>query len=323
MVHKLENPDLVLPRRMGELILGGTCVAFIGSGPSLDTYDSWCVLVNNLCKTCGSHVRVTEDSTSDAYLDAAQNAKNCNKAAYYAYLGTHFGNIRGRTDLLYSVLLALNFRCYLTLNFDGLLAEHARIAYPKCKCPPKVYPSLDRLDMMNRSIHYLHGLITEGQAPQEGTIVLSRDEFNEAYAPNSSLMSLLVPTLTDDAIVFVGCSLREPLMPRVFDICMEQRRRREKLEMERGRTAAPPPRFILRAKPHPVVAGGIEVTAKMNSVEELMVREEAYYKKLGITTVWYDAPGGNHSALRRALENLGGLPDITPNHGWEGGSSVS
>jgi SIR2-like domain len=306
-----------MPNELRDLVLSKKCVAFIGSGPSTGCYDSWPELVNALCKLCGSRSRVNRDSHPDAFLDAAQDAKDTNEGAYYNYLGQHFGRPANHASLTYDALLALPFRCYLTVNLDPLLALKCRNARIGCDTNIKVYPALDRMAMANRSIHYLHGYISEGTTPPRGSIVLSRKEFKAAYGANSSLMNLLVPTFEYDAVVFVGCRLKEPVMSSVFAICKQHQQARLKIMMEHGHcTTDVPRRFIL--VPQPEVRGSDgEPNAELGT--KIISEEAAHYNGLDIKPVWYPAPGGDHSALRYALETLAELPAITTNLGWEGG----
>jgi hypothetical protein len=172
--------------------------------------------------------------------------------------------------------------------------------------------------MVNRSIHYLHGFIEVGTIPVEGTIVLARGEFDEAYGSNSSLMNLLVPTLENDPVLFIGCGLREPTMPRVFDICKKHQQNRLRVMVESGNPLSKPPsRFIFLPKPE--VINEMSAFDIQRSQDDEMSNQQAYYSGLEIEPVWYDAPGNDHSALRTALERLAELPDVKPDYGWQGG----
>ncbi len=174
------------------------------------------------------------------------------------------------------------------------------------------YKDLDRKVMGNRTSHYLHGLIEEGTTPADGTIVLAHGEFDAAYSKNSNLMRLLVSTLVDDPIVFIGCRLREPVMPKVFNICKEQQRSRQRVLRQQGRRSKPPPRFILAEMPEVEGEGGQLDEARSREQQQ---EEERRYRDMDITPVWYR----DHSQLRRALDQLAGLklPRVSPP--WEGG----
>ena len=315
MTTQIEN--LEIPQNLRDMIRSKKCIVFIGSGPSYGLYDSWHELVNGLCKRCGSTRHVTRDSPTDEFLDAAQEAKLSNKSAYYRFLGERFGRPVEHAPFLYDILLSLPFGCYLTVNFDPLLARKAQTASLRCSLPVQAYPSLDRKMMTNRSIHYLHGFIGEGAIPAEGTIVLARDEFNEAYGDNSNLMNLLVPTLENDPILFIGCRLREPVMPRIFDICKKEQLKRQRIIAELGRPPSkPPPRFILLSRPEVQNDKTGQTDPEQSQVE--VEKQQRYYQDLEIEPVWYDAPANDHSALRIALERLAELPKVTPDHGWQG-----
>ena len=321
----LASTQFQLPDELKDAILSENCVAFIGSGLSAGSYDSWPDLVNALCERCGSSAHVKRGSPSDALLDAAQAARDTNEGMYLSFLGEHFGRPARHAALLYDALLSLPFECYLTVNIDPLLALKARTAKIPCDVDViKAYPSLDRKAMRNRSIHYLHGLITEGSTPARGTIVLARGEFDAAYEDNSTVMNLLVPTLENDPVVFVGCRLREPVMSHVFSICKQHQQARLRAAVELGQPASNPPRrFILL--PQPAVRESEDTVNPQQSraaVEKAVEKEEAYYGEMDIKSVWYPASGGDHSELRVALERLAGLPEISPDYGWEGGEDV-
>lgn len=311
------SEELQIPDKLQNLILRNKCVLLVGSGLSAGSYDSWPDLINRLCEECGSSHRVSSDSPNDAFLDAAQDAKKSNEDTYYTYLGDHFGSPANHASLLYDALLSLPFECYLTVNFDPLLALKARTASLPCTLPAYAYPSLDRKHMNGRTIHYLHGIINEDEKPAKGTIVLAREEFDEAYGDNSALMNFLIPTFENEAMTFVGCRLREPVMRKVFDTCKEHQLTRQRVAANLGRPASTPPtRFILLPKPE-VNDENEGFNAQQSKIE--MDKQEAYYKDMEIDPVWYVAKGMDHSKLRLALERLAGLPDVKPEHGWNGG----
>ena len=281
-----------IPQELKDVILGKECVAFVGSGLSAGCYPSWLELVNSLCERCGSSHRVNDDSPADDFLDAAQYAKDCAEDEYYSFLGETFGRPADNASLTYDALMALPFASYLTVNLDPLLALKGRRSCPN---GPKAFPILDRRDIGNQSVHYLHGFIAEGTRPADGTIVLARSEFNAAYSDTSNLMNFLVPTLENDPIIFLGCRLREPVMPKVFDICKEHQRHRQDILQKQNRPSKPPPRFILAAMP--IVKGeGGKPDEGLSRAEQQ--QEESRYLSMDITPVWYRASGSDHSQLR-------------------------
>jgi len=303
-----------------ELILSKKCIVFIGSGLSHSVYDPWPKLVNKICERCGIEPCVKYNSKADELIDAAQRAKLANRDAYFSYLGEHFGRSVADAPLIYDALLSLNFKCYLTTNFDPLLAIKARTAKLSCHLPPYAYPALDRVNMAKRSIHYLHGLIGQKQIPVEGQIVLSRDEFDEAYKDNSNLKSLLLQTLDNENILFIGCSLNEPDIENVFKIFKEHQQELKRFMERRGiPNQSSHYRFILLPKSEIYVDGNLdEIQSKAD-----MEYQKAYYKNMEIETIWYDAYGGDHTALISTLEQIAGLPPITADYSGQGGTNVT
>ena len=313
----LEPPEqLQLPQKLKDVILSKKCVAFIGSGLSAGCYPSWAKLVNDLCEKCDSSHHVNDDSLPEEFLDAAQDAKNQAKDKYFSFLGETFGRPARNASLTYDALLALPFDSYLTVNLDPLLALKARTARLRCSGDVKAFPSLDRKEMGNGTVHYLHGLIQEGTTPADGTIVLARGEFDDAYNDNSNLMNFLVPTFENDPIVFIGCRLREPVMPKVFNICKQHQLNRQGILQRENRLSEPPPCFIFLPIP--------EVKNERGELDEAQSQEqqqqkERYYLDMDIRPVWYRASGSDHSQLRYALERLADLKPPIVSHAWQGG----
>jgi len=315
MSSTLEPP--ILPPELQESIRKGRCVAYIGSGASSGCYDPWDKLVNDLCAYCGSTCRVSTESSPDDYLDAAEDAKTSDVDKYHGFLGELFGRSVTLTNLIYRAMLSCNFKSYLTTNFDPLLAHEARSANPVCRKELMVYPHLDRQHIEKRTIYYLHGLIPEHNVPVNGSIVLSRSEFERAYEHDSSLRTFLIQTLDDDPVCFVGCRLREP--PLCHILAVIRKHQADRMELQRGvelPPSRPPSRYILLPK-RVVIRGESRVP---QSDQEAMDLEEEQYRKLGIHTLRYSAPTeDDHSTLRRAFEDLANLSKVQCDYGWDGG----
>ena len=189
----------------------------------------------------------------------------------------------------------------------------------QCSFPINAYPSLDRINMQERTIHYLHGYIKEGTTPVEGTVVLSRDEFSEAYINGGNVKNLIAPTLENEDVLFVGCGLKDSYMEEVFKVCKNQQENRQRVIAEMGYPQSnPPTRFILQSIPEVTIEG--EIDKEQSKLE--MEKQDDYFTNLGIKPVWYEAYNGDHSALWNALQNLANLPEVTPDHGWQGGNDV-
>lgn len=318
--------NLELPQKLKDAILGKNCVAFIGSGASAGVHDSWLDLVNRVCTECGSDRSVNKDSPPEDYLAAAQDALERNADAYCCTVQAHLGKPDTPIPPLYDSLIALPFRCYLTVNLDPLLAMRAsRTGRKDDRLPVYSYPGLDRLKMNDRTVHYLHGIVKE---KVRGQFVLAKSEFEEAYKDNSNLMTFLLPTLECDSVCFIGCRLREPTMERVFKICRDHQLARERAQLQWGhQPSKPPPKFILLPKPEITISqDSTGVPAEhfdLRRSEAEMSRQTEFYVERGIEVVWYVASAGDYSAVRRALDQLADIPDVAPYFGYGGDTDAS
>jgi hypothetical protein len=148
-----------------------------------------------------------------------------------------------------------------------------------------------------------------------GNIVLSRNEFEDAYANHSNLANFLISTFEADPMVFYGCRLQEPSMWKMFELCKRNQDERIRSCEKMGRVLPPPPpRYILL--PLPMVSGSPdeeEDTGEMMNVEE-------HYGGWNILPVWYDSRE-EHLEVKTAFEKLLSLPDASPQFGWGGGNS--
>ncbi len=323
MCRPVKQP--LLPPDLQESIRNGKCVAYIGSGASAAEYGSWAAVVTNLYEYCFGCTRSV--SSPAEYLDAAEEAKNKDRNRYYDFLGKHFGRpalqeAPGRsvttTNLLYRALLACNFKSYLTTNFDPLLALWARSASPKCRDELMVYPRLDRQHIDKRTVYYLHGLIDRGKVPVDGSIVLSRSEFTEAYEPDSELKNFLISTLSEDPVCFMGCSLGEPPLADVFQAIKKRQAKRVDLQARStGRSCVPPLRYILLPTWNVLQENSVRPESDIQRMRD----EEERCREFGICIRRYSTPTENdHSVLRQEFEKLARLSELRYSYDWDGGS---
>ncbi len=301
--------------KLSRYITPSRCVAFIGSGLSRGIYDSWVDLVKNLCDKCGvePEAPITKISKPMDLLKAAEAAREANERAYCEYLGQHFGRIH-KTNPLYDLLMRCQFKSYLTLNFDPLLAYESRKPEHNCNKVMK-YPDLDRENIGKKTIFYLHGLIDENETPNANSIVLTDSDFREAYGDNSSLLNFLIPTFVKDQILFIGCGLREYVFQEVFAICREQR---DDLRKRAGGKV--PPRIILLPKKDYRSAkadgSGINNTELQREAEN---NEDQDYGKHDIQVLRYQKIDNEHTGLRKPFESLADLHDSKVVFGFNGG----
>lgn len=294
----------LLPPDLQDSIRDGNCVAFIGSGASDDCYGAWHKLVNKLCKRCDSKCKVSKTSLPEELLDAAEDAKKNSSKKYHTCLCEHFGHPITRTNPLYDAILSCNFRSYLTTNLDPLLADRSCLSALRCNDEIQWYPNeLPILLIDQRTIYYLHGYIGEhAENLQDGSIVLSRSEFDKAYRPNSMLNRFLIETIGQQNICFIGCRLREPAINRVLNICKEEQiERKEVLLQRRGVPKDVPSRYMFLQDP----GFGQDKKANQQQIQEEREAEENRLKHFDIQVKWYN---DDHSILTRIFRDLANLP---------------
>jgi hypothetical protein len=136
--------------------------------------------------------------------------------------------------------------------------------------------------------------------------VLGKSQFEHAYEW-STLGSFLVQLLTYHPVVFIGASLGEPALHKVFDFC---RSTREEIEIHFSDEAWP--RYILLPKLYRNVVGEV---LKRDVNEESS--QDALLSALDISVVRYDNEDGTHSMIDNYLEDWTDLPPVRVQSGFK------
>lgn len=304
IVNVSAEQSVAVDPNLKKCIEGKNCIAFIGSGPSIKPYCGWVELVNRLCARCGVSEQVTEDTPKDKLPAIAEKARKADIDAYHGELGKIFGHI-GMTNPLYDVLMRIPFKCYVTTNFDPLLASEAE--KPEHDCRIEMYPSLDPANINGkpRTIFYIHGLINVNSTPRQGSVVLSQSEFSEAYDSESDLSSFLRSLLTHHPICFIGCQLEESPLKTVFDVCSNTQAR---IRAQHGGPI--PERFILLPEQEQAVCVSKQhgsMAPDPREAAERRAKEEQQYQELSIKIVRYAHVDEYHSGLSCMLKPLSNL----------------
>ncbi len=282
----------------------GNCVAFIGSGLSNSSYLSWHELIMTLCKECKVQNTVSKQSSAVEFIEAAESARQADMELYHQILGREYGKLLP-TDPLYDVLMRVKFKCYVTVNFDPTLQRETQKPNHRCSdC--ECYPNLNPEHLGNKVAFYIHGLIEEQQVPKHNTIVLSASEFETAYDEHRTILPTFLKTLlTFSDICFIGCSLREPSLRKIFPVCAQ-------IQDTIVRSQGGPPslqRYILRPEQQELLRTPEHGSVMRDEDEELRRRqaESDEYQELGIKVLRYPCVDGDHANLRRMFEPLASL----------------
>ncbi len=203
-----------------------SCVVWVGSGLSRPAdYPGWQETVRELCSACAVGC-LPADRANDPneLMDKAEECKQANLTAYWQKLAELFGHPVVSTRRAYGRLMKLQFKAYVTTNFDPLLFFAASDAE---RCCLHEYPHLpsDPRGSGSRQVYYIHGLALPDRDRSEKPLVLARSDFEGAYGKNGHVASFLTQLLTYNYVLFLGCSLREPDMRAVFGRVQEMRHR--------------------------------------------------------------------------------------------------
>ncbi len=209
-----------------QAIRGGSCVAFVGSGPSRSAYPRWPDLVDRLCGACGVEPLTAEGrEDADILLGKAEECREANEAAYCDVLTAAFGTEVYDIPRIYSQLAKLQFRSYVTTNFDPMLRTALDSIPEKCD-GVYVYPDLPVQKIGRGRLFHIHGLMAPGAVLNVDRIVLAKADFERAYSHEYSMVrSFLAQLFTYNSCCFIGIGLREPELRRLFLACAAVRRK--------------------------------------------------------------------------------------------------
>jgi hypothetical protein len=291
---KEETRDDPLYRELVEQVNSRQCVAFVGSGLSIDHYPSWSNLIGELCEACGLpdeaiDARKTQDP--DVLTHLADVAHDHDREAYHRTLDEIFGRGVTGTRAAYSLLMRLPFASYVTVNFDPLLGYEGMKPEHDIR-GVRTLPSLHAHELATRCVFYVHGYIRDGRRSADHPLVLRQSEFKRAYdVAKSPLHGFLQQLLISYPVLFIGVSLGEPQLKRVFEICRELRR---SIEAEYGAPA--PQRYILRPTKE---TSGSRAGGRDEAAE---AEEDKLFEEIDVKVVRYHQRDSGHSGIEEMLE---------------------
>lgn len=213
MVNNLELDKVV--SKLRPMIENGDCIVWVGSGLSKSAdYPDWKETVKELCDKCDvTLLSEPEEELPDKLIDKAEECKKADINTYHNTLANLFGGQPVNTRFAYTSLMKLQFKAYVTTNFDPLLSEGGIFeGYDKMFSYPLFPHELGN----SHPIVYLHGCARlDNQATGEN-LILARSDFDEAYKDIGIVNDFLVGIIRNYPLVFLGCSLSEPVIYEVF-----------------------------------------------------------------------------------------------------------
>jgi hypothetical protein len=202
--------DLVATSLAGFLGRSDDCIAWIGSGLSIDCgYPSWEVAIKQLCNACIKRkADIRPSMVADDWLEWAEQCKRANQEEYFRTLGRLFGDPPYVIRATYSHITAYPFRFLVTTNFDPCL---------ETACGPAnsviAYPDVNLLVAAHHASVYLHGKARWSAKVNAANLVLAKSEYAKAYSPQRSLLpGALQQLVVGHRILFIGCRLQESIL---------------------------------------------------------------------------------------------------------------
>lgn len=276
-----------------------TLVAWVGSGLSgVAAYPEWPLTIRRLCAATGVPPLADDcEPSPEELMNKADECKRCNRRVYHAELGNLFGHRPVVTREGYQDLAQMRFSGYVTTNFDPLLlcACERQADELDLQCFPDL--NVSALRGTSKAVCYIHGLAWRNGRPDGSNLVLSATEFARAYGKRTTLESFLRQLFRFYPILFLGCTLREPALEKLFECVQKMRLGSD----SSGQESRLPDRFILRPFFYePPREGAVEQKRDYDAERD----EDQRMKDLGITMLRYDPIDDEHSGIEEILASV-------------------
>jgi len=287
------------------------CCAFIGAGLSRPArYPSWLELLDTL-KTESENCLGTR--INDAHLDNYDRAEE-----YRNILGIdNYRNIIQReldpeNDKqpwlpLHLDLVEMPFVSFITTNYDCIVEN----AYRRINGLAPIYnfyPLLPISHLRDRQIYHIHGIIDHSRLLEtQDSIVLTRSDFDEAYAQGSNLINLITCLYTELTLFFVGFNVRDPSLMRIIKSSLLEFEKTREIAFERGIGPLKNIKhYALLPFPKKTPTDdhiGRRIITDENDIEATN-REDEELQSLGVYTIRYTGDSQNHTQLINVIHDL-------------------
>ena len=279
---------------LGRAVESGEAIAFVGSGPSqVCCYPSWRELLDRLCSACGVD-RLRQEAPPREYLTRADECLRSDSCAFHSTVQNLFAE-RPHDSIVYTDLLRAPFKAWITTNFDIVLARHA----VRQRRELYAYPELPPSAIWERPVFYLHGIASAKYGHDPRRIVLTKSQFDQAYARDSGRASTLLAAMAPyHSLIFIGCRLGEPQID-----CLFRKVHGAGMDFaDKGRSKMPEHYALLEKEFRDEPDG----TQKRDGVTENL--QDRQFANRGISVVRYDPEDDYHSGLIPLFEKWSRLP---------------
>jgi hypothetical protein len=196
-------------------------VVVVGAGPS----SPYIAPVSDLIRSLASACCVIQEDGEELW-DFCEKACGANPIEYFRVIRKSFGEAPYWDSRIYKYLISAPFRNFLTLNYDCQLPEafaerfdqdhddRFRVYPPR---PGDSYFSPIEFVSGGHQLMALHGFANPKDPAWEKRVILRLEDYNQHYTgTNPRLFEWWQTVLATTPCIFVGTSLREPGLARVF-----------------------------------------------------------------------------------------------------------
>lgn len=306
---KLQKDHIETFYELAERIKSHESCVFVGAGLSKMTgYPLWEDLLQVL--KCEAEIKTGKsiiDDKVDKQIRGQRYKKILGVRRYRELINHEFDPNNDRQPFLPShiSLVELPFIAYVTTNYDCNI-EHA-FESKGLEANYSAYPLLLLSKVRERLIYHIHGIIDHNRLSKtQGSIVLVKKDFEEAYKSNSKVVDLLKCLYSETSILFVGYNVTDDFFMRILKHSQEDFEEIKKVAYERGgEKCRDIYHYALLEFLHDFYLDedGNKVYLPAIDYEGTIV-EDQELKSMGIKTIRYIGDKNNHTQLIYILQEL-------------------
>lgn len=265
------------------------CCAFVGAGVSKHAgYPLLKPFIEKLL-ACAEEIRNEEvDISKIADFEQIEYLRQLIGEENYKNLVVENYRPEGKNGFIstHYAIMSIPFTSWITTNYDLCLENAAAAAFREIPC--QHYPELNGTRLKEHHIFHIHGLLDPNHPDYLfKTLVLSRRDYEDAYRPQSNLLTFLNSVCQFYSLVFIGYSLWDLELVNIIKLVQFEIQRRSEFEIQAN---------IGRRKP---------INHFLIMHNEGKVNTDAV-KELGILPIVYKGDADHHSELEKVLDVIRG-----------------
>jgi len=285
------------------------CCPFIGAGLSMRAhYPSWAELLSRLKSAVITDTEEELDDESLDYKDRAENYKaRLGIEKYREILNNEFDPNNDKQPWLpiHEKLIEMPFLSYITTNFDCILENvfSEKGLLPNYSC----YPTLPISHIRDQHIYHIHGVVDHANLETtQDSVILTRSDFNEAYAPGSTLIKLITCAYTELTLLFIGFTITDQFMIRILESSKFEFEQTKNIAFNRGMGPLKTIKHFAMLPIPKVTEEDLRNESKeiAEIVRSKIANDERILGPLGVKTIRYRGDEFNHTELINIIREM-------------------